>query len=45
MVSHDMELVKKFCEKALLLDKGNQIALGPADEVVDTYLKRYIKRE
>lgn len=43
MVSHDMELVKKFCEKALLLDKGNQIAFGPTEEIVDIYLKKYAK--
>jgi ABC-type polysaccharide/polyol phosphate transport system ATPase subunit len=43
MVSHNMEMVKRFCDKALLLDKGNQVAFGPVDEVVDLYLKKYGK--
>lgn len=40
MVSHEMDMVKRFCDKALLLDKGNQVAFGPVDEVVDMYLKK-----
>ena len=40
MVSHKMEMVKRFCDKALLLDKGDQVAFGPVGEVMDIYLRR-----
>lgn len=43
MVSHDMELVKKFCKKALLLNKGSQVAFGPTEEIIGIYLKNYVK--
>jgi ABC-type polysaccharide/polyol phosphate transport system ATPase subunit len=37
-VSHDVAAVAAFCERALLLDSGRVRALGPASEVVETYL-------
>jgi ABC-type polysaccharide/polyol phosphate transport system ATPase subunit len=36
-VTHGLEDVERFCDRALLLDRGRVGALGPADEVVDFY--------
>jgi lipopolysaccharide transport system ATP-binding protein len=36
-VSHDIEGVKKLCVKALYLDHGNVVAMGPAKSVCDKY--------
>jgi len=35
--SHDIGIIRKFCNKALLLDEGNQIVFGPTEEVLDIY--------
>jgi lipopolysaccharide transport system ATP-binding protein len=37
-VSHSMAGVTRLCERAILLDKGQMIADGPANEVVNGYL-------
>ena len=37
-VSHDMDSVRRFCEKTLLLNHGSQIALGNTDEVIDMHV-------
>jgi len=39
VTSHEIELIKKFCNKALLLDRGDQVAFGPVGEVLNLYLK------
>ncbi|HEY1358458.1 MAG TPA: ATP-binding cassette domain-containing protein [Thermoleophilaceae bacterium] len=36
-VSHDMDLVKQHCDRALLLDAGRVHAVGDADEIADRY--------
>lgn len=36
-VSHDLASVAQYCERALLLENGRQVDLGPADEVVERY--------
>ena len=38
-VSHDLNSVKRFCDRALLLNNGEQIALGNSEEVIDKYIK------
>jgi lipopolysaccharide transport system ATP-binding protein len=38
-VTHDMSSVKRFCDHALLLNHGEQVAFGDTDEVVDMYLQ------
>ncbi len=40
LVSHDMELVNGLSRRALLLEEGRQVALGPAGEVTRRYLDR-----
>ena len=37
-VSHSVEAVRDLCERAMFLDNGEVIAIGAADEVVNTYL-------
>ena len=39
-VSHNLDSVERFCDRALLLDGGVVVALGPAEEVVDAYRAR-----
>ena len=36
-VSHDLGSVLKYCDRCLLLNKGEQVAAGASREVVDTY--------
>jgi len=36
-VSHDLGAVASFCDRALLLAGGRTVALGPADQVIETY--------
>lgn len=38
-VSHDMGSVIKYCDRALLLNKGKQIFVGPCSQAVDIYKK------
>lgn len=37
-VSHDISLVRSFCDLTLLLDQGQPAAFGPSLEVTETYL-------
>jgi len=37
MASHDIEAIGRFCDKVLLLNKGQQLAFGPAGEIVELY--------
>jgi Wzt C-terminal domain len=36
-VTHDMASVERFCDRAMLLEKGRMIAIGPADEIARRY--------
>jgi len=40
LVSHDLNLIKRFCDKTLLLEKGKQIIFDNTDDVIKTYIKR-----
>jgi ABC-type polysaccharide/polyol phosphate transport system ATPase subunit len=37
-VSHNLEAITRLCARAVWLDQGAATAIGPAGEVVDTYL-------
>lgn len=37
IVSHSMETIKSFCSRALLIDRGQTVALGDVNEVVQHY--------
>lgn len=38
IVSHDMESIKKYCDKVLFVDKGIIKSYGKPDEVIEDYL-------
>lgn len=37
-VTHGMDSVKRFCDRAVLLDRGRLMAIGDADQVSERYL-------
>ncbi|MDY9927188.1 ABC transporter ATP-binding protein [Methanosarcina sp.] len=37
-VSHDLGAVRRFCDRTLLLNKGEQVVLGDTGEVIDRYV-------
>ena len=37
IASHSNDIITRFCNKALLMDKGRAVALGSADEIVAQY--------
>ena len=39
MVTHDMGSIIKYCDKVIVLNKGDKVAEGPAGEMVDLYKK------
>lgn len=43
LVTHSMGSVKKYCNKALLLEKGDIVAFGDPDEVADDYSMQFIE--
>ena len=38
-VSHDLDTIREYCDRVLLLHKGEAIAIGKPDEVIDEYYK------
>ncbi|HEX3279169.1 MAG TPA: ABC transporter ATP-binding protein [Thermoleophilaceae bacterium] len=38
LVTHDMSAVARFCDRALLLERGDPVATGPPDEIAEQYL-------
>lgn len=38
-VTHDMGSMKRFCHRAMLLERGSMVHLGEPDEVADRYLE------
>lgn len=44
-VTHDMGSLKRFCHRALLLEKGSPVLLGEPDDVADRYLEINFGRE
>jgi len=41
-VSHNMTAVRQLCHRALLLEGGKPRAIGPADEIVTSYLEETV---
>ncbi|MBR3323889.1 ABC transporter ATP-binding protein [Candidatus Saccharibacteria bacterium] len=39
LVTHSMENVRKFCDRAILIEQGKIVKEGDPDEVADAYLK------
>ncbi len=40
LVTHDMDWVREYCNRALLIEQGKVIREGPPDEVVELHLQR-----
>lgn len=40
LASHSDALIKMMCNRAILLEKGRLVAIGPVDEILDRYHKR-----
>ena len=40
LVSHALNLVKEFCEKTLLLSRGEMVSFGETETVVNEYVRR-----
>jgi lipopolysaccharide transport system ATP-binding protein len=40
-VSHNLAALRLLCPRAILLDHGRLISIGPADEVVASYLEKF----
>ena len=45
LVSHDYNMIEKFCSKAVWIDEGYIVKQGKASEVVDAYLARMGERQ
>lgn len=43
LASHSNQIIQKFCNKALLLEKGRIIAMGPTSEIIETYQRRSVE--
>lgn len=41
LVSHDLDFIRKSCERAVWLDHGKVRMLGQADEVIDAYIANF----
>lgn len=39
IVSHSMDLVRRFCQRAILLEGGHLVADGPTEDVIQQYLQ------
>lgn len=44
-VSHDMNAVREFCDRALLIDKSEVVAIGSADSIAQKYTRLFIDSE
>jgi ABC-type polysaccharide/polyol phosphate transport system ATPase subunit len=40
LASHSDALIKSMCNRAILLEKGRLIAIGPVDEIISRYHQR-----
>jgi ABC-2 type transport system ATP-binding protein len=38
LVTHDMSAVSRFCDRALLLERGNEVGVGPPGDIAEQYL-------
>jgi ABC-2 type transport system ATP-binding protein len=45
LVTHDMEWVREYCNKAMLLEHGHIVAVGSPDEVVEIHQEHSARRK
>ncbi|MCC7077614.1 MAG: ABC transporter ATP-binding protein [Acidimicrobiia bacterium] len=41
-VTHSLDILRQFCDEAILLDQGNVLAHGPPSEVVSEFRERFL---
>jgi lipopolysaccharide transport system ATP-binding protein len=44
-VSHNMSAVRALCSVTLLLDRGNMVAVGASDDVIERYLTNHASKD
>ena len=44
-VSHDMETVKNFCDRVILLENGEVMKVGGKSETIDYYIRSWLKNK
>jgi len=44
LVSHNMNIIRRLCERTVLLDHGRLTAFGPTSEVIEKYLSSSLSR-
>jgi peptide/nickel transport system ATP-binding protein len=42
-ISHDLNVVKYFCDRVLVLERGHAVELGPADRVYEAPEAEYTR--
>jgi len=45
LVTHDMNAVKEYCDRAILIDESKIIAEGPASKIAAAYSKLFFEKE
>jgi ABC-type polysaccharide/polyol phosphate transport system ATPase subunit len=45
VATHNMKMVRRLCNKAILLEKGVILGDGPTKEIIDLYRKRIDSRK
>ena len=40
-ISHDMDAVREYCTRAILIDSGEIVSTGPADKIAEAYMKLF----
>lgn len=45
LVSHSLDIVRNLCNKAVWLDSGQVVAMGSADQVIESYLANVSSKE
>lgn len=45
LVTHSMDSVRRYCDKALMIEKGEVVAFGDPQDVADDYSKQFINSE
>lgn len=43
-VTHDMNAVREYCDRAMLIEKSEQIKLGSAEDIATAYTKLFMKK-
>ena len=42
-VSHNLNTIKEFCNRVLILDKGQQVGIGSPSDMIPLFKERFVK--